>query len=168
MATIDGTYSLNLNQPGSIDLNFNPVTRFSLDTEGNRPVYVLPTSIVPTSGAVSPIDARKSQAFARVSEQVSDLKSQSRQVRLSLSPANFSSSLSWSLSYVYSNVREQFRGFTSTVGNPLDVEWGRSSFDSRHQLVYNLGYNFFDFMTPAITGCRRLCDSPLMVFLSPD
>jgi hypothetical protein len=95
---------------------------------------------------VSPLDARKSQAFSRVSEQVSDLKSQSRQVRLSLSPATFSTSLSWSLSYVYSNVREQFRGFSSTVGNPLDVEWGRSSLDSRHQIVYNLGYNFFDFV----------------------
>ena len=47
---------------------------------------------------------------------------------------------------MYSNLREQFRGFSSTVGNPLDVEWGRSSFDSRHQIVYNLGYNFFDFV----------------------
>jgi hypothetical protein len=59
---------------------------------------------------------------------------------------SFNTKLSWSLSYVYSNVREQFRGFSSTVGNPLDVNWGRSSFDSRHQFVYNVGYNFFDFL----------------------
>jgi hypothetical protein len=45
---------------------------------------------------------------------------------------------------VYSNVRERVRGFTSTVGNPLDVEWGRASFDSRHQIVYSIGYNFWD------------------------
>jgi hypothetical protein len=45
---------------------------------------------------------------------------------------------------VYSNVRERFRGFSSTVGNPLDVEWGRASFDSRHQIVYSVGYNFWD------------------------
>jgi len=45
---------------------------------------------------------------------------------------------------VYSNVREQFRGFSSTVANPLDVAWGRASFDSRHQIVYSLGYNFWD------------------------
>jgi len=145
-ATIDGTYSLNMNQPGSIDLNFNPVTRFTLAGEADRPVFVQPASIVTTTGAVSPLDARKFQQFARVSELVSDLKSQSRQVSLRLSPANFSTSLNWSLSYVYSNVREQFRGFTSTVSNPLDVQWGRSSFDSRHQIVYNLGYNFFDFV----------------------
>jgi hypothetical protein len=47
-------------------------------------------------------------------------------------------------------VRERVRGFggpgspASTAGNPLDVEWARSGFDSRHQIVYNLGYNFFD------------------------
>ena len=50
------------------------------------------------------------------------------------------------MSYVYSNVREQTRGFSSTAGDPLAVEWARSPFDSRHQLVYNLGYNFFDFV----------------------
>jgi hypothetical protein len=45
---------------------------------------------------------------------------------------------------VYSNVRDRVRGFGSTVGNPLDLSWGRSSFDSRHQIVYTLGYNFFN------------------------
>jgi hypothetical protein len=45
---------------------------------------------------------------------------------------------------VYSNVRDRVRGFSSTVGNPLDRSWGRSSFDSRHQIVYTLGYNFFN------------------------
>ena len=145
-ATIDGTYSLNLNQQSQIDLNFNPVTRFTLDGEAGRPVYVQPTSIVPATGAVSPLDARHSQSFARVSQLVSDLKSQSRQLSLRLSPATFSANWNWSLSYVYSNLREQYRGFTSTVSNPLDVQWGRSSFDSRHQIVYNLGYNFFDFV----------------------
>jgi hypothetical protein len=42
-------------------------------------------------------------------------------------------------------VRERVRGFGgSTAGNPLNVEWARSPFDSRHQFMYNLGYNFFD------------------------
>ena len=145
-ATIDATLSLNSNQQGPRDLNFNPVTRFSLAGEDNRPVYVQPTSIVPATGAVSPRDARNSQAFARVSQLSSDLRSKSRQLSFRLSPATFSTSYNWSLSYVYSNLKEQFRGFSSTVGNPLDVEWGRSSFDSRHQVVYNLGYNFFDFV----------------------
>ena len=152
---IDGTFSLNLNQQSPIDLNFNPVTRFVLPGEDNRPVFVQPTSIVPASGAVSPLDARRTQSFSRVSEIASDLKSQSRQLRVSLSPMSFNTKLSWSLSYVYSNVREQFRGFSSTVGNPLDVNWGRSSFDSRHQFVYNVGYNFFDFLRVSWFGQFR-------------
>jgi hypothetical protein len=57
----------------------------------------------------------------------------------------FSTSFNWSASYVYSNVRERVRGFGgSTAGNPLALEWARSPFDSRHQVTYNLGYNFFD------------------------
>jgi Carboxypeptidase regulatory-like domain len=145
-ATVEGTYSLNLDQQGSVDLNFKPTTRFSLADESGRPVFVQPTSIVPSTGANASQDARISPKYARVSEVRSDLRSQSRQITFRLSPTTFSSSLNWSLSYVYSNVREQFRGFNSTVGNPLAVEWGRSSFDSRHQLVYNVGYNFFDFV----------------------
>src|SRR5204862_7749389 len=36
------------------------------------------------------------------------------------------------------------RGFSSTVNNPLAVEWTRSQFDTRHQITYSLNYNFFD------------------------
>jgi hypothetical protein len=154
-ATIDGTYSLNLNQQGITDLNFNPVTRFTLPGEDNRPVFVAPTSIVPTTGATASSDARKSPQFSRVTELTSDLKSESRQASIRFSPTTFSTSLSWSFSYVYSNVREQFRGFSSTVSNPLTTEWGRSSFDSRHQIVYNVGYNFFDLLRVSWFGQFR-------------
>ena len=154
-ATIEGTYSLNLNQQGITDLNFNPVTRFVLPGEGGRPVFVAPTSIVPTTGATASSDARRSQQFSRVTELTSDLKSESRQASIRFSPTAFSTNLSWSFSYVYSNVREQFRGFSSTVSNPLSTEWGRSSFDSRHQIVYNVGYNFFDFLRVSWFGQFR-------------
>ena len=145
-ASVEATYSANYNQAGTIDLNFNPTTRFTLAGEENRPVFVNPTSIVPSTGITSPTDARTSDSFSRVSQLTSDLESRSRQLSFRVSPATFNPTLNWSLSYVYSNVREQFRGFSSTVGNPLDVAWGRGSFDSRHQIVYNLGYNFFDFV----------------------
>lgn len=163
---VEATWSLNLNQQSIIDLNFAPVERFALTSEGGRPVFVKPESIVPSSGSIASRDARVSPAFSRVTQLTSDLRSQSRQLRFGLSPVQFSSSLNWSLSYVYSNVREQTRGFNTTVGNPLAVEWARSPSDSRHQFVYNLGYNFFDFVrvnwfgnfrsgtpfTPMITG----------------
>jgi hypothetical protein len=45
---------------------------------------------------------------------------------------------------VYGDNREQYRGFASTAGNPLTVDWARTGFDSRHQINYNLSYNFFD------------------------
>jgi hypothetical protein len=141
---VDGTYSLNLNQGGFVDLNFNPLQRFSLNNEGDRPVFVQPGSIFPATGVIASRDARVSPVFSRVTEQRSDLRSESKQLSVRLSPGQFSTKLTWSASYVYSNVREKVRGFSSTVGNPLDVEWARASFDSRHQIVYSVGYNFWD------------------------
>ncbi|HJP87291.1 MAG TPA: TonB-dependent receptor [Gemmatimonadaceae bacterium] len=141
---VELTYSRNMNQPSIVDLNFSPVVQFTLPDEAQRPVFVQTTSIVPQTGTIASRDARVSQLFSRVTELRSDLKSDSRQIRFTLSPAEFSTNYNWSLSYVYSNVREQTRGFNSTVGNPLAIEWGRSPFDSRHQIQYNVGYNFFD------------------------
>ena len=154
-ATIDGTYSVNLHQAGNTDLNFSGVSRFSLADEGGRPVYVLPRSIVPATGQIASRDARIVPQYSRVNELKSDLRSQSRQISLRVSPVRFNPGFSWSVSYVYSNVREQTRGFSSTVGNPQLVEWARSSFDSRHQIVYNLGYNLFDFVRVSWFGNFR-------------
>src|SRR5262249_7966906 len=53
---------------------------------------------------------------------------------------------SWSLAYVYQNVRDESHGFSSTAGNPFDRTWGRSPLDSRHQIVYTLGYNVADWV----------------------
>ncbi len=143
-ATFDVTYSNNMNQPGTVDLNFLPTTQFSLASEGGRPVYVTPTRIDPTTGAIAAGGSRVSALYNRVNEARSDLRSESKQFTARLSPVRFSTTWSWSLNYVYSDVQEQVRGFTSTVGNPLNVEWYRSANASRHQIVYSLGYNFFD------------------------
>ncbi len=143
-ATFDATYSLNTNQVSFVDRNFAGVTRFTLDNEGNRPVYVLPTSIVPVTGGIAASDGRVSSQFQRVTEQRSDLTSRSAQVSVRLSPMTFSSNFTWNASYTYSNVREQYRGFTSTAGDPNAIGWSRSSFDSRHQFTYGFTYNAFD------------------------
>ena len=142
--SIDLTYSRNMNQPGAFDLNFAGTPRFSLASEGNRPVFVPVSSIDPLTGAAAPRDSRLSSSFNVVNVNRSDLRSEAKQVSLRVSPATFSTKLSWTLSYVYGNVREQYRGFQSTVGDPRDAAWSRSSFDSRHQFQYTLGYNFFD------------------------
>ncbi len=143
-ASFDATYSLNTRQSSFIDRNFAGVQRFALDNEAGRAMYVVPTSIVPLTGAIAAGDGRIASQFQRVTEQRSDLNSRSAQGSVRLAPTNFSTNFSWSLSYTYSNVREQFRGFTSTAGDPLAVNWSRSTFDSRHQLTYNLSYNAFD------------------------
>jgi len=142
----DATYSLNLNQGSTYDLNFNNRQQFSLLDEGGRPVYAQTTSIFPTTGAIATGEARVNAGYSHVSELRSDMKSESRQLTLSLSPANFSSLFGWGLTYVYANAREQYRGFTSTAGDPLQVAWDRSPFDSRHQIQYRLTWNAFDYI----------------------
>jgi Carboxypeptidase regulatory-like domain/TonB-dependent Receptor Plug Domain len=154
-ATLEVTYSWNEQQQSSLDLNFNPTQRFALASEGGRPVFVQSTSIFPATGAIAPGDNRISPLFNRVSQQVSDLAGMSRQVSLRISPTRFSTGFTWSAAYVYSSNKEQVRGFQNTAGNPLLVEWARAGFDTRHQISYNLGYNFFDAVRVNWSGSFR-------------
>ncbi len=152
---VDGTVAINRNQPGFVDLNFTPARRFALADEGGRPVYVRPSSIVAATGAVASRDARVSQQFARVLEQRSDLRSESRQLQLGLSPVKFGTSWRWSLNYTLADAREQSRGFTSTAGDPLAVEWSRSAFQPRHAVNYTLFYNLADAVRLSWSGVAR-------------
>jgi hypothetical protein len=153
--SIDATYSRNMNQPAQFDLNFAGTPRFTLAEEAGRPVFVPASSIDPVTGAAAPRDSRLSAKYNVVNANQSDLLSESRQVSVRVSPASFSSKLLWNVSYVYGNVREQFRGFQSTVGDPRTVAWSRSSFDSRHQVQYTLAYNFFDAVRVSWFGSIR-------------
>jgi hypothetical protein len=155
LASVDVSYSFNMNQASSVDLNFNPQQRFTLTNEGGRPVFVEPTGIVLLTGATSASEARISSLFTRVSELRSDLESESKQLAVSLAPTTFNATFGWSMRYVYAQTREQFRGFSSTDGSPLDVAWGRSSFDSRHQFLYRLTYNAFDWVRLSWFGSMR-------------
>lgn len=148
---LSGTYSLNLNQPRTQDLNFVPTARFTLADEA-RPVFVEPTGIVPATGSVAARDARRVPVFAQVSELRSDLESRSTQVSLGLSPIpRGRSRLRWNVNYTYQHLREQVSGFQSTAGDPLRVEWARSA-QGPHQLGYTLHYSFFDAVDVSWTG----------------
>jgi hypothetical protein len=139
--SVDGTYSLNLSQPSVVDLNLRDSPVFTLPRE-ERPVFVPATQIVPTSGAVSPLDARLDGTFGRVINRRSDLRSISRQITISLWPDLFMRS-NWytRLDYTISGVRSQERGFDgSTFQSPSLVDWGRASLDARHQLLLRAGY----------------------------
>ena len=150
----EGTYSLNLNQQRSFDLNFSDTPRFQLGDDG-RPVYVNPSSIVPTTGAVATQDARVSQAFAQVREMRSDLESRTEQLTLRLAPVpRGPTRFSWSAAYTWTRIREQVSGFSSTAGDPLGVAWARSA-QGPHQLSYSLRYNFFDAVNVTWSGGFR-------------
>jgi hypothetical protein len=154
-ATVDGTYSRNMQQPSSVDLNFDPTVRFRLMDEGGRPVYASPSQIDPGTGYVAPGAARVTSQFSHVTEMRSDLLSTSKQLTLSLSPASFGTNYRWGVSYVLSDVREQTRGFSSTAGDPLDVAWGRAGISPRHQIQYTLSYNFLDAVRMSWFGSVR-------------
>ena len=167
LAIVEGIYSHNARQPGFVDLNMAPVERFGLSDEGARPVFVLPGSIVPSTGAIATGDARRSQAFDQVIEQLSDLSSSARQFRLSLSPAGFSSSVTWNAAYVYSRQWEQFRGFTSSGGDPFVISRSPGDFDVRHQLTASVGYNAFDVVR--VSGFLRVASGmPFTPLVSGD
>jgi hypothetical protein len=153
--SVEATYSRNMNQASTLDLNFNPEVRFLLPDEDGRPVFVQPGNIFPTTGAIASGAGRLNNAFSRVTMQKSDLRSESKQLSFRLSPLSFNTRLSWSASYVISDVSDQFRGFSSTVGNPLEIQSGRSSFNSKHQISYNFGYNFFDLIRVTWNGSLR-------------
>jgi hypothetical protein len=142
---VDLTWSLNLNQSSTYDLNFAGAQRFALAGEGGRPVFVPTTSIVPGTGVVGSQGSRVTPRYARVSELRSDLESRSAQLTLRLSPTRFSTGLSWNAWYTLSNVDEEYRGFSSTDADPRAVSRGEGG-TPRHQVGYSLGYNFFDFL----------------------
>lgn len=141
--TADATMSRNEHQQSNVDLNFLGNQFFTLAAEGGRPVYVAPSAIVPTTGQVAFRQSRVDTTYGRVTLQQSDRMSNSKQLSLSVRPLTFNSKLSWSASYVLSDVDEQYNGFSSTVGNPFTVETSPGNF-SRHQIQLSLGYNFFN------------------------
>jgi hypothetical protein len=154
LASVDLTYSLNVNQVGVSDVNFAGVPQFTLGDDG-RPVFARSASIVSATGAVGGGEGRLDPAFGRVASLRTDMRSEAKQVTLQLRPATFSSSFSWTASYVYSRTRERYRGFVSTDADPRTVAWGRSPFDSRHQIVYTLNYDALDLVRLSWYGSFR-------------
>ena len=167
MATLTGTYSVNLSQTGTVDLNFDPTVGFTLPEEGGRPVFVQAGSVVPATGAIAAGDGRLSPLFHRVIAQRSDYRSVSRQLQVQLSPLRLNSRFTWSLAYTLGGVRDRVSGFASTGGSPLDVSEARGSGDWRHQLQVTLGANLFDLFR--VTWFQRFTSgSPFTPMVSAD
>ncbi len=137
--SVDATYSLNLHQPGTVDLNFSGTPRFTLADEANRPVFIDAANVVPATGALSSAGSRTSSAFGRVSNRVSDLTSRTAQVAVYAIPTIPRNFIWTILGYTYSHSRAEARGFDgSSAGDPRVVEWARSSFAPTHQVMVQL------------------------------
>lgn len=153
--SVDGTYSLNRQQPGTIDLNFTGEPRFALPDEGDRPVFVDETDIAAATGAVSPVHARRAATYGRIADRVSNLRSDAKQIAVYAipnMPLRFGVIL---LGYTYSNARVQSIGFDgSTAGDPRVVEWAPSSFTPTHQVTLQMSRFFFGATIGATFGLR--------------
>jgi hypothetical protein len=141
---LDGTYSLNLNQPGVVDLNFAGTPQFTLAGENNRPVYVPSSSIVASTGAATAVASRRSGTFGRVTDRVSDLRGDTRQLTAYIVPTLPFSVGFVSLGYTYSDARTQLRGFDqSTATDPRVIEWASVGSQPRHQFVVQAARTVF-------------------------
>jgi hypothetical protein len=150
----DATYSLNLHQQSPLDVNFNGTQRAALGSESGRPLYAQTSSIVPATGAVTNVDSRVSTLYGGVNDFKSDLQSRAAQYTFTLQPIGLSTqNARWTVSYVYSDLREQTRGFgATTAGDPRGVEWSRGSLGSKHAININLYARVHNLFSMALTG----------------
>ena len=126
-------YSWNMNQQGFVDLNLDPTPRFTLDNENGRPVFAPASAIFPLTGSIASAATRRTTEFQRLTLQTSDLHSSSENYVLKLVPVTANRFLRWQFTYSLLNVRDQFNGFSNTVGNPFNKEWGPYLASGKHQ-----------------------------------
>jgi hypothetical protein len=139
--SLNAAYSYNIDQRGVVDLNFANQPRFALASEANRPVFVTPTSIVPSTGIVGTSDSRVTRSLGHVTEIVSDLHSTARQVTLSVSPEMDRAVIG--VDYTLSDISATTRGFDDvTFGSPTTLATGRLRFTPRHSFNVRAGYSF--------------------------
>ncbi len=131
---VQSIVSSGLDQQSLVDVNLDATPRFSVANEANRPIFVEPTAIVPSTGAVSMVGSRVAPAFQHVWQTRSDLALASKQLTLSLRPVTPNPMLRWDLSYTLLDTRETFSGFTSSTSNPFDVQRGPGLQAGRHTI----------------------------------
>ncbi|HEX8849012.1 MAG TPA: carboxypeptidase regulatory-like domain-containing protein [Gemmatimonadaceae bacterium] len=143
--SIDATYARGVAQTGATDLNLRDAPKFVLADEASRPVYVRSDSIVPATGQTSLLYSRNNAAFGTVNELTSKLRSDTKQVTVSLTGFGFRGT-TFNTGYTWSRSRAESFGFGdagfggSTGGDPNVAEWARSDLDRRHQLFAQVLY----------------------------
>jgi hypothetical protein len=139
---LDATYALNLDQGSIVDRNLRATPSFTLASEAGRAVFVPTTSIDPGSGGLQSSAARIAPAFGQVVERVGDLRGRAKNVTLALTPdlSGWGDGDTYlNMNYTWASARASARGFEGgAAGDPRLVEWARSPFDIRHQVIAQL------------------------------
>lgn len=143
---LDGAYALNLHMPGTMDLNFSGIPRMVLPEEHGRPVYVDPTGVVESTGSLAIGSSRTYPEFGRVTDHVSDLRGNTRQLTAYVIPSLPPAFGLVTVGYTYLDARSQSRGFDqSTGGDPRLEQWAPNEWVSRHQIVVQAAREFNNF-----------------------
>ncbi|MEO7457434.1 MAG: carboxypeptidase regulatory-like domain-containing protein [Gemmatimonadaceae bacterium] len=141
--SVDGSLAYGINQTGSHDLNLDATPKFTLGSEGGRPVYSAPTSIIATTGATSISASRLHPEYGSVSEIISQNRSLSTQVTVSTGGVTLRG-ITVNGSYTWLRSRDQQSGFSTggggfgganTAGDPNIVQWGTSDLERRHSML---------------------------------
>jgi hypothetical protein len=137
----DGSYARGVALYGARDLNLNPTPAFTLADEGNRPVFAPANAVVPTTGQVTSSGSRIHPEYGQVLELVSGLRSDTRQLTVSLNGATQGGTF-FTFAYTAQRTRDQSsftccsaaQGFASptTAGNPNVSEWAPGDQDIRN------------------------------------
>lgn len=161
---LDVQYARGVALTSYTDVNLRTTPQFTLASEGGRPVFVDPATIVPTTGATSVLGSRMNGSFGQVLATGSDLASDSKQVTMSFGGVTGRGAV-FNLSYTWAQTVDQgangvggggpFGGMSgggfggsgsfgspTTAGNPNSREWAPSNFDRRHTMVGTLTYPF--------------------------
>ena len=152
---VELSYARGIAQTGYRDVNLLDAARFTLPGEGNRPVFVDASTIVPTTGATSFLASRVDPDFGQVLVTSSDSKSDSRQVSVSLGGITTRGAI-FNVSYTLARAKDQGSGGgfgrfggggggfgnATTAGNPNLREWATSDFQRTHTFVTTVTWPF--------------------------
>jgi hypothetical protein len=163
--SIDGTYARGINQPGRTDLNLDAAPRFTLASEGNRPVFVQSSAIVPATGAISIAASRFHPEYGQVMRLDSRLASETEQLSLSLNGFT-TRGLIFRASYTLSHSRDQ-SSFGETAGNPNVATWGPSDLQRKHSIVATVTYPLVPSLELTLIG-RLISGAPYTPMVGGD
>lgn len=139
--SLDASYTRGVSLYGVSDLNLLPTPKFSLASEGNRPVYVPANTIVASTGATTVAASRRDRSYGYVFLVSSPLTSHTAQMTATVNGTTFRQ-LMWNVAYAFMRSTDQssfsggnaLGGFSSptTAGNPGALPTRASDLQRRH------------------------------------